>query len=260
MKLRLQIASAVLMTAVLLTGSFSYADKAWIQYLGLSKSQIIDLKNAEEARKGIVQPEKQEQEVATQNLMNRVLANAGDSVVQPLLSQILGEIKTIDGAEENYWQTLMGALNPTQVAKIYLKGHPPKNPSTASPAAVNPIPNPAPRYDWNAYFGFTSVQQTQFKTTDQAKNNQMKSSRDEKEAATQQLAQLVNSNAPDGSIQPTLGTLFTDIQTEHQTEQAFWGTTLPGILNPTQMAKLYLHRHTPKGVFNPPPPAPGPAH
>jgi hypothetical protein len=252
MKFRLQAAPAALMAAVLLTASFSYADKAWDQYLGLSKSQRSQLKIDNENKKGIIQPEKQEQEVATQTLINQVLANAGDAVVQPILSQILGEVKTIDGAEENYWQSLMGSLNPSQVAKIYLKDHPLKNPSAAPPSpAANPMPNLSPRYDWNAYFGFTSVQETQFKAADQAKNNLMKSSRDEKEAAIQQLVQLVNSNAPDGSIQPTLGTLFTDIQTEHQTEQAFWGTILPGIMNPTQMAKLYLHRHTPKGVFNP---------
>ncbi len=255
MKLRLQTAPAVLM-AVFLTASFSYADKAWIQYLKLSKTQVLDLKNADKTRKSTVQPEKQEQEAATQSLMNQVLANAGDAVLQPLLTQILGEIKTIDSAEENYWQTLMGALNPTQVAKIYLKNHPPKDLSEASPAAGNLKPNSAPHYDWNAYFGLTPDQQTQLKGADQAKNNQMKSTRDEKEAAVEQLSQLVQSDAPDSSIQPTLGTLFTDIQTEHQADQAFWNATLPGFLTPNQMAKLYLHRRTPKGTFNPPPQAP----
>ncbi len=253
MNLRLQIAPMALMAAAFLTASLSYADdKAWVQYLKLSKTQMMELRNANQTRKGTVQPERQEQEVATQSLMNQVLANAGDSAVQPILNQILGKIKTIDGADENYWQSLMGALNPAQVAKIYLKDHPPKNPSAAASTPVAPIPNPAPPYNWNAYFGLTQDQQTKLKAADQDKNSQMKSNRDEKEAAVEQLDQLVNSNAPDGSIQPTLETLFADIQIEHQGNQAFWGTTLPGFLSSTQMAKLYLHRHTPKGVFNPP--------
>ena len=145
------------------------------------------------------------------------------------------------------------------MAKIYLKRHPPKNLSQTPPTTAHKPPNTQPPYNWNAYFGLAKDLQSQLKAADQNKNAQMKTARDEKEAAIAQLNQLVQSNAVDASIQPTLTTLFSDIRTEHTTEQAFWGTTLPGFLNPTQVAKLYLHRHAPKGGFNPPPPSPGSA-
>jgi Spy/CpxP family protein refolding chaperone len=260
MKLRLYAASFAMMAAVLLTSSFSYADKEWEQYLGLSKSQRVQLRMDNQTRKGTVDPAKQDRDAATQSLVNQVLANAGDPAVQPILSQILGDIKTIDGAEENYWQSLMGSLNPIQVAKIYLKDHPPKNPTAAAPAPANPAPNSGKGFNWNAYFELSTDQETQLKAAEQAKNGQTKPIKDEKEAAIEQLSQLVQSNAADTSIQPTLRTLLTDDQTEHQVEQAFWGTTLPGFLTPTQVSKLYLHRRTPKGVFTPPPPAAGPSN
>jgi hypothetical protein len=228
------------------------ADKAWDTYLGLNPTQRGQLKMAGKTRGNMAKPAREDKDAATQTLMTQVLANAGDSTLQPILTQILGDIKTMDGAEDSFWQAIQSFLSPTQVAKIFLKGHPPKN------TAQNPPPpkpaNPQPPFNWNAYFGFTKDQQIQLKAADQQKNTQVKPTQEEKEAAIQQLSQLVQTNAPDTSIQPTLTTLFNDIETEYAANQAFWGTTLPGFLSPTQMAKLYLHRHPPQGGFHPPAP------
>ncbi len=237
---------------LLLTVSLSHADKAWDQYLALNPSQRVQYKGAEQSRKGAIDPAKQDKDGATQTLMSQVLANAGDSSVLGTTSQILGDIKTIDGAEEVFWRSISGFLAPTQVAKIFLKWHQPKNAQAPPAAPKMPMPNPAPKFDWNGYFGFTKDLQTQLKAADQAKNTQMKTDRDNQESSLGQLAQQVQSNAGDGPIQMTLTSIFSIIEDEHHVEQAFWGTTLPGFLSPTQLAKLYLHRHAPKGGFNPP--------
>ncbi len=223
------------------------ADQGWDQYLALNPDQKAQLKAANEKRKGPLEIVRQDKDQATQDLANQVLANAGDAVLQPLLNQVLDDMQVIDKSDDTYWSSLLNFLTPTQVAKLYLKGHQPKNPG---PAAPHP-PGPHPSFKWDAYFGFNPVTAQQFKAADQARNAQMKNAREDQEAAIEQLNQLVQSNAADSAIQPTLTTLFNAIQTEHQTEQSFWGATLPGFLSPTQMAKLYLHRHPPKGGFTP---------
>jgi hypothetical protein len=172
------------------------------------------------------------------------------------LNQILSDNKTINATEDLFWTSVGAFLTPTQVAKLYLKGHHPKN-QTPSPQMSAPKPtNSQPLYNWNAYFGFSKEVQAQLKAADQNRNGQMKTAREERDAALVQLNQLVQSNAADPAILGVLKTIFSDEKNEHATEQAFWETTLPGFLNPTQMAKLYLHRHASKGGFNPPPPAP----
>lgn len=248
---RTSLVGLLVLSAFLLLGTIPIqADPAWNQYLALNPDQKAQLKAANEKRKGPLQIVRQDKDEAIQNLVNQVKANAGDAALQPILTQILDDVQVIDKSDDAYWPSLMGFLTPTQVAKIYLKGHPPR--STIAPSVQRPNnPNPHPSFKWEAYFGFNPATAQQFKAADQAKNNQMKPLHEEQEAAVEQLNQLVQSNAADSAIQPTLTTLFNAIQTEHQTEQAFWGTTLPGFLSPTQMAKLYLHRHPPKSGFNP---------
>jgi F0F1-type ATP synthase membrane subunit b/b' len=244
-----------LMTFLFLAGpSLSYADKAWDQYLGLSPQQHQQLKAAEQSKKNIVDPARQDKDQAIQNLIAQVLANAGDFAVKPILNQVLTDQQTIDNMDDTFWSSIQSYLSPTQVAKIFLKGHPPKNPSMNTPPPSNPNPPGPhqPKPSWNAYFGFSKDQESQLKADDGVKNASLKSIRAEKDAAIEQLRQLVQSNAADAAIQPTLTTLFKDTQTDHQTDETFWGSTLPGFLNPTQMAELYLHRHAPKGSFNPP--------
>jgi Spy/CpxP family protein refolding chaperone len=247
-----------IISAPLLAGANpSYADKAWDQYLGLNPQQHQQLKAAEESRKKIVDPAKLDRDSATQSLTGLVLGNSGDSAVQPVLNQVLSDIQTIDNAEDTFWQAIPGFLTPTQVAKIYLRNHPPKNPAMNPPPPSNPNPHPGPRQprpDWNAYFGLNPQTEGQLKAADNAKNVSLKGGREEKEAAVEQLQQLVQAGAADSAVQPTLATLFKDIQTDHQTEETFWGTTLSGFLTPTQVAKIYLHRHAPKDSFNPPVP------
>lgn len=243
------------LTAVLLSvASLSYADKAWDQYVGFTKAQHQQWGASNKSKEAIVKPARQDKDASTQSLIGQVLANGGDSVVQPILNRILSDIQTMDNAEDTFWQTVQGFLTSTQVAKVYLKWHQPKPPAAPSNNPKPSNPNPQPPYNWNAYFGFTPDQASQLKGADQAKNTSLKPVRDEKDSALSQLAQLVQSNAADSAIKPTLNTLFADIQGEHQTEQTYWGTTLPGFLSSTQMAKLYLHRHAPQGTFNPPPP------
>jgi len=226
-----------------------WADPAWDQYLGLNPSQKAQLKAVNEKRKQPLEIVRQDKDDATQNMVNQVKSNAGDTALQATLKQVLDDIQVIDKADEDYWTALSGFLTPTQVAKIYLKGHPPK--STIAPAVQRPNnPNP-PFVKWNEYFGLNKPQSMQLKAADQARNSQMKPLKEEQEAAVEQLNQLVQSNAADTALQPTLTTLFNDLHSEHQAEEAFWGTTLPGFLAPTQMAKLYLHRHPPKGGFTP---------
>lgn len=239
--------------AVFLAAALAHADKAWDQYLGLSKDQRVQYKNAEQSRKSIIDPARQDKESATQNLVSQVLANAGDAAVGPILGQITGDTKTIDGAEEMFWRSVSGFLASPQVAKIFLKWHQPKYPA-ASPAP--PAPKPAgarlPKLDWNSYFGFNKDLQDQLKSADQAKNAEMKSDRNNQEAYLEQLDQQVQGNAGDSAIQITLTSLFSALESEHHAEQNYWGTTLPGFLTPTQVAKLYLHRHSGKIPFNPP--------
>lgn len=241
-------------TAVaLLSSPPCFADQAWDQYLGLNPTQQGQLKSANQAKNDTVKPAKADKDTATQNLMSQVLANTGDQALQPLLTRIQGDIQTIDGAEENYWQTINGLLTPTQVAKIFLKGHAPKNPSQNHPPP-KPV-NPQPSFNWNAYFGFSKEIQSQLKTADQQRSAQAKTTREEMEAAADQLNQLVQSNAADSALQPTLATVFSDLHSQHALEQSFWGITLPAFLSPTQEAKLYLHHHPPQGGFNPPAPS-----
>ncbi len=226
-----------------------WADPAWDQYLGLNPGQKAQLKVTNEKRKQPLQIVRQDKDDALQTMVNQVKSSAGDTALQATLRQVLDDVQVLDKADEDYWAAISGFLTPTQVAKVYLKGHPPK--STIAPAVQRPNnPNP-PFRKWEAYFGLDRAQSSQLKAADQARNSQMKPTREEQEAAMEQLNQLLQSGASDTALQPTLTTLFNDLHTEHQTEQAFWGTTLPGFLAPTQMAKLYLHRHPPKGGFTP---------
>lgn len=244
-------------TIALFSASHCLAEQASDRYLGLNPGQKAQLKSANQAKNDAVKPSKTDKDTVTQNLMSQVLANAGDPALQPLLTQIQGDIQTIDGAEENYWQTLGGFLTPTQVAKIYLKSHPPKNPAQTPPQKPA---NPQMSFNWNAYFGLGKDLKSQLKAADQQRSAQAKTTREEMETAVDQLNQLVQSNAADSAIQPTLSTILTDLHSQHSLEQTFWGATLPGFLSPTQTAKLYLHRHPPQGGFNPPAPSTVPSH
>ncbi|SRR5579871_5723680 len=226
-----------------------WADPAWDQYLGLNPSQKAQLKGVNEKRKQPLQIVRQDKDDATQNMVGQVKANAGADALLATLKQVLDDIQVLDKADEDYWAAISGFLTPTQVAKVYLKGHPPR--STIAPSVQHPNnPNP-PFVKWNEYFGLSKPQSIQLKAADQARNNQMKPLKEEQEAAVEQLNQLVQSNAADAALQPTLTTLFNDLHTEHQVEQSFWGTTLAGFLAPLQMAKIYLHRHPPKAGFTP---------
>ena len=90
MKIRISVVPAMLMAAIFLAVSFSYADKARDLYLGLNSIQKSQLKAADQAHNGSIKMAQQDKDSAAQSLMNRVLANAGDAVVQPILSQSLG--------------------------------------------------------------------------------------------------------------------------------------------------------------------------
>ncbi len=239
-----------LIAAVLgLTASLSFADRAWDQYLNLNPIQKQQLNGDNKTKSNTVKPARADRDAATQTLITQILGNAGDSAIQPLLTQIFADTNTIDSSEDSYWPTISQFLSPTQVAKIFLKNHQPQNPP---PAPAQPAMHP-PKYNWTAYFGLTSTQQTQYKTDDQEKGTAEKELKASTNSLITQLNQQVQSNAGDGPIQPTLNQIFGNLQNQQQTELTFWTGTLPAFLTPTQIAKIYLHRHAPKGTFNPPP-------
>ncbi len=184
---RTGLAGLLVLSALLLWGTIpASADPAWDQYLALKPDQKAQLKAANEKRKGPLDIVRQDKDDATQNLVTQVKANAGDAVILPVLNQVLDDIQVIDHADETYWPTLSGFLTPTQVAKIYLKGHPPR--STIAPAVQHPNnPNPHPSFKWDAYFGLSQPVAIQFKAADQARNKQMKNLREDQEAAVEQL-------------------------------------------------------------------------
>jgi hypothetical protein len=235
---------------IFLPASLALADQTFIHSLGLTAPQAAQLKTAQQTKKTTLDPAKIDRDSSTQNLAGQVLANAGDSTVQPVLNQILNDTQTIDSADDSYWQNLTSFLTPTAAAKLYLKDHHPKN--------QNPSPNPGapkPHYDWTAYFGLTPTLQAQFKTADEARSASVKPAQENADSYLAQLSQQVQGNAEDSVILGSLSLILSNVQTIHQTEEAFWAATLPGFLSPTQEAKIYLHRHPPKGGFTPPPPA-----
>ena len=229
-----------------------HADKAWDQYLNLDPNQKAQYKPAEQNRKRTVDGTKKDREATTDNLAAQVLANSGDAAVQPVYSQVMGENKTINDADEAFWRTISGFLAPTQVAKIFLKWHKPKEPGNPTTAKQG-MPNPAPAFNWNDYFGLNKDQLAQLKAADKARGETMRTDKENFGASLTQLDQQVQSNGGDSAIQMTLTTLFSTMENQHRTEEDFWATNLPGFMSATQVAKIYLHRHPPKSGFNPPP-------
>src|SRR5579859_2961053 len=95
--------ATIFVSAFLSAASLSYADKAFDQYVGFTKPQHQQFSAANKSKEAILKPARQDKDSATQSLIGQVLANGGDSVVQPILNKILSDIQTMDNAEDTFW-------------------------------------------------------------------------------------------------------------------------------------------------------------
>lgn len=223
----------------------AFAGPTWYQSLGLTKDQGRQLRGSNRAKSATLRQAYRDKEGNTEYLAKQVLSGAGDTALQPVLVRVLSSLQAMEKADDDYWKNLQSFLSPGQVAKIYLKFHP-HVPPVAAPA------RPRDGVNWVSYIALTPAQIKQLKSTNSQWMGQMKGRVSERTATYQQLENAVQAGAPDSEIQPVLKALLAAVREKHQADQDYYGKDLPGFLNPTQVAKLYLHRRPPKEGFNPP--------
>jgi hypothetical protein len=141
---------------------------------------------------------------------------------------------------------------------VFLKSHPPKNPSPApTPAPVKPQTPPAQQNaaaqsanvmsekDWKAYIALTPDQHDKLNAANKAKGTTLNPLRTNRDNDIEALRSKVNAHSPDADIQAAFSAVKSDIKAISDAENGFWDT-VAAFLSPLQVAKLFLKGHPKK--------------
>lgn len=102
------------------------AAEAWKQSFALTPDQKKQFDAANKAKGQTMKQLQADKETALEQLSQKVEAKAADSDIKGSLDNARHALAAIPAAENSYWEGLAGFLNPTQQAKLYLKGKPKK--------------------------------------------------------------------------------------------------------------------------------------
>jgi len=225
----------------------------WKTYFGATKEQQQKLDTANKAKSTTAKALRDQEDATIEQLRQKVEANAPDADLTTIFNTVKSTTKSIQKAENDFWDTIEGFLSPTQVAKLFLKSHPPKNQtaSTAAPANTAKPQTPSvvkpatPAQDWKSYFAATKEQQQKLDTVNKTKNEKVKSLREQKDNQIEQLRQKVDAAAPDNDIQTAFAAVRSSDKAIQDAENGYWDT-VAGFLTQTEQAKLFLRGHPKK--------------
>jgi hypothetical protein len=240
------------------TGVFSAPQGTdWKASLGLSKEQQQRLQAQDKIKSTTIKPLRENQELLVGQLTQKVKANASESDVGSTFSQIKSGMRSIEVAELSYWDSLGTFLASMQEAKIFLKSHPPKPPTSsvqtsapAKPAPAAPATKPATAGSndttmspqaWKTFFAVTKDQQQQLDNANKSKSATVKPLRENQDATIEQLRQKVDANASETDIKGIMGTIVSNMKTLQDAEIGYWDT-VAGFLSQIQTAKLFLRQ------------------
>jgi hypothetical protein len=232
--------------------------------LGMTKAMHERLNAVNKNKSATVKQLREGLNAAIEDLRARVDAKGADNDISVSFSTVKKDMKSIESTEFFYWDSLAAFLTPPQVAAVFLKSHPPKNPSPApqapAPAAVKPqtppvqtaATQPAPimtEKDWKAYIALNPDQQDKLNAANKAKGTTLGPLRTNRDNDIETLRSKVNAHAPnahpDADILATFSTVKSDMKSISDTENGFWDT-VAAFLSPTQVAKLFLKGHPKK--------------
>ena len=240
-------AACFVATGIIILVQSSYAT-AETSAVALGKEQRHKLDSVNGTKSSNVKSLREKEDASVEQLRQKVDAKASDADIAAVFSTVRSYTKSIQAAEDGYWDSLAVFLSPSQQAGLFLKNHPPKNALPPAAGAASPPSSPTskppqqygnPPQDWKAYFGLTKDQQGKFDTANKAKAAALKTLRETQDGAIEALRQKVNSNASENDIAAAFTTVKTDMKAIQNAENSYWDT-LSGFLSPTQQAKLFL--------------------
>jgi len=225
--------------------------------LGMTKEMHARLNAVNKNKSTTVKQLRDGLTLAIEDLRTNVDAKATDNDLTASFSTVKLDMKSIESAEFFYWDSLTAFLTPPQVAALFLKSHPPKNPSPApSTAAVKPQtppPQNAPgqpstvmsEKDWKVYIAVTPDQQDKLNATNKAKGSALNPLRTNRDNDIETLRTKVNAHAADADIQAAFSTVRSDLKAISDVENGFWDS-VAAYLSSLQVAKLFLKGHPKK--------------
>lgn len=219
--------------------------------LGMTKAMRERLNAVNKNKSANVKSLRDAQNTAIEDLRSKVDANAADADIAAVFSGIKAGMKSIRDAEIGYWDSLAVFLTPTQIAKIFLRSHPPKN-STAAPAPAAK-PQPAPQAtppamsekDWKAYTALTKDQEDKLNAANKERGTNLASLKNTRDNDIENLRSRVNANASDADVQAAFSSVKSDLAAIMDADDGRWDT-VAAFLSPLQTAKLFLKGHPKK--------------
>jgi hypothetical protein len=226
--------------------------------LGMTKAMHGKLNAVNKNKSATVKQLRDGLNASIEDLRGKVDAKAPDNDITASFSTIKTDMKSVESVELFYWDSLAAFLTPPQVAAVFLKSHPPKNPSPApTPAPVKPQTPPAQQNaaaqsanvmsekDWKAYIALTPDQHDKLNAANKAKGTTLNPLRTNRDNDIEALRSKVNAHSPDADIQAAFSAVKSDIKAISDAENGFWDT-VAAFLSPLQVAKLFLKGHPKK--------------
>jgi hypothetical protein len=226
--------------------------------LGMTKAMHGKLNAVNKNKSATVKQLRDGLNASIEDLRGKVDAKAPDNDITASFSTIKTDMKSVESVELFYWDSLAAFLTPPQVAAVFLKSHPPKNPSPApTPAPVKPQTPPAQQNaaaqsanvmsekDWKAYIALTPDQHDKLNAANKAKGTTLNPLRTNRDNDIETLRSKVNAHSPDADIQAAFSAVKSDIKAISDAENGFWDT-VAAFLSPLQVAKLFLKGHPKK--------------
>ena len=226
--------------------------------LGMTKAMRDRLNAVNKNKSATVKQLRDGLNTAIEDLRGKVDTKAPDNDITASFSTIKTDMKSVESVDLFYWDSLAAFLTPPQVAALFLKSHPPKNPSSSpSPAPVKPQTPPAQQNataqstnvmsekDWKVYIALTLDQQDKLNAANKAKGTTLNPLRTTRDNDIETLRSKVNAHSSDADIQSAFSTVKSDITAISDAENGFWDT-VAAFLSPLQVAKLFLKGHPKK--------------
>ena len=220
--------------------------------LGMTKAMRDRLNAVNKNKSATVKQLRDGMNAAIEDLRGKVDAKASDNDIAASFSTIKTDMKSVESVDLFYWDSLAAFLTPPQVAAVFLKSHPPKNPSpTPAPAPVKPQTPPAQpanvmsEKEWKAYIALAPDQQDKLNAANKAKGTTLNPLRTNRDNDIETLRSNVNAHSSDTDILAAFSAVKSDIKAVSDAENGFWDT-VAAFLSPLQVAKLFLKGHPKK--------------
>jgi Spy/CpxP family protein refolding chaperone len=102
------------------------SEKDWKAYIALTPNQQDKLNAANKTKGTTLGSLRTTRDNDIETLRSKMNAHSPDTDIQAAFSTVKSDIKAISDGENGFWDTVAAFLSQTQVAKLFLKGHPKK--------------------------------------------------------------------------------------------------------------------------------------